>query len=186
MATRLPLGHQLGDVALGGVVRHATHGDAVALGEGHVEQRGCGLGVFKEKLVEVAQSKEQQHVLRQLSPHGEVLLHHRGGGWRRTSEPAIMGGNPGLSSAELEKGMCPLTVLLLLGPSVGLDLTKSCVYHLTEVAYRGLCLESLGAVGRVCDPAELGLAGGGGLVALPPGLDALGVEEGELELIGLL
>ncbi len=67
-----------GDVALGCVVGDAAHGDAVAFGEGDVEDFCGGLGVLEEHLVEVAEAVEEQDVIGQGAAHCLVLRHHRG------------------------------------------------------------------------------------------------------------
>ena len=46
------------DVAVGGVVGDAAHGDSVAFGEGEVEDGGGGDGVLEEHLVEIAEAVE--------------------------------------------------------------------------------------------------------------------------------
>jgi hypothetical protein len=67
------------DVALGGVVREAGHGDGVgafvARGEGEAQVAGAGLGVVKEDLVEIAHAEEEDGVLVPLF-EGQVLPHH--------------------------------------------------------------------------------------------------------------
>ena len=68
--------NELVDVDLCRVMGHTAHRDAVPLGQGDVEDGGRDLGVLKEHFVEVAEAKHQQHVLRQIPPHGEVLPHH--------------------------------------------------------------------------------------------------------------
>ena len=55
---------ELGDIALGGVVRYAAHGDGrafllVARGESDLEFLRRHDGIFKKQFVEIAQAKEQ-------------------------------------------------------------------------------------------------------------------------------
>ena len=69
---------ELGDVTLGGVIRHAAHRDAVAMSEGEVQQSGGLLGVLEKQLVEVAEPKEQERIRRHGRAQPLVLLHHRG------------------------------------------------------------------------------------------------------------
>ena len=86
---------QAGDVALGGVVGHAAHRGAAAVGEGHVEDGRGGFRVLEEHLVEVPEAEEQDHVRGQGFPHGLVLGHHRGsGGCGHGAETG--GGEPGI------------------------------------------------------------------------------------------
>ena len=49
---------EFGDVAGGGVVRDAGHGDFMAFGEGDVENGGGDFGVFEEHFVKVTQAVE--------------------------------------------------------------------------------------------------------------------------------
>ena len=77
------LANQLGDVALGGVVRHATHGDGdafflVARGQRDLQFLRRQDGVVEEKFVEIAQAKEQQGA-GMLLLDGGILPHQRGG-----------------------------------------------------------------------------------------------------------
>lgn len=89
-----------GDVALRCMMRHAAHGDAVALRECDVEDACCGLRVFEEHLVEVAKAEQEQHIRWQLPPHGEVLLHHRGGCGIGGHGTRIMSGNARIAKGE--------------------------------------------------------------------------------------
>ena len=50
---------ELGDVALGGVVRDATHRNVVTLGEGDIEDAGSGFGVLKEHLIEITEAVKE-------------------------------------------------------------------------------------------------------------------------------
>ncbi len=96
--------HQLREIAVDGVVRHAGHRDRragrlPARGQRDVEQARGALRVVVEELVEIAHPVEQQ-LVRMLRLGAEVLLHHgrvpgerRGGGvgpWR--SPPDYKGG----------------------------------------------------------------------------------------------
>ncbi len=74
------------DVAFGGVIGHAAHGDGGALflvagGEGDFEFARGHDGVFEEELVEIAQA-EQQEGVRHLLFDAVVLPHQRRGGIR--------------------------------------------------------------------------------------------------------
>ena len=76
--------HQLGQIALDGVIGDARHGNGAArglaaLGQGDVEQLGRLAGIVIEQLVEVAHPVEQQD-LRVLGLEAKVLLHHGGVG----------------------------------------------------------------------------------------------------------
>ncbi len=73
--------HQLGQIALDGVIGHPRHRDGAAsrlatFGQGDVEQLGGLSGIVIEQLVEVAHPVEQQD-LRVLGLEAKVLLHHR-------------------------------------------------------------------------------------------------------------
>jgi hypothetical protein len=87
----LPGADEARDVALRRVVRHTAHGDAVALCERHVEDARGGLRILEEHLIKVPQAEEQQDVRRQISPHGEILLHHRSRGRLSGHKAVIMG-----------------------------------------------------------------------------------------------
>src|SRR5438270_4317079 len=50
---------ELGDVTLGGVIRHAAHRDAVAMSEGEVQQPGRFLGVLEKQLVKSPSRKSR-------------------------------------------------------------------------------------------------------------------------------
>ncbi len=72
--------HQLGQIALDGVIGHPRHRNGAArrlaaFGEGDVEQLGGLAGIVIEQLVEVAHPVEQQD-LRVLGLEAKVLLHH--------------------------------------------------------------------------------------------------------------
>ncbi len=67
---------QLRDVALGGVVGHAAHRRALALGQGQVEQPRALLRVGEEHLVKVAQPEKQEGVGRHFALEPMILLHH--------------------------------------------------------------------------------------------------------------
>ena len=72
------------DVAFGGVIGHAAHGNGcafflVARGERDFEFARGGDGVFEEELVEIAQAEHQQRV-RDLLFDGVILPHQRRGG----------------------------------------------------------------------------------------------------------
>lgn len=66
------------DVLFSGMVGDACHEVAAALCESDAEDLGSDFRILVEHLVEVAQSKEQQRVGRELAPNLEVLLHHGG------------------------------------------------------------------------------------------------------------
>ena len=75
---------QARDVAFGGVIRHAAHGDGcafflVAGGERDFQFARGDDGVFEEQLVEIAQAEHQQRV-GDLLLDGVVLPHQRRGG----------------------------------------------------------------------------------------------------------
>ena len=59
---------EFGDVAGGGVVGNAGHGDVVTLGEGDVEDRSGDFGVLEEHFVEVTQAVEEEDCLLYTSP----------------------------------------------------------------------------------------------------------------------
>ena len=69
---------QLGNVTLGGMVRHAAHRHLVPLGQRHVEQRRRLLRVLKKQFVKITEPKEQQRIGRNTFPQPLILLHHRG------------------------------------------------------------------------------------------------------------
>jgi len=79
----VPLLDEAGDIAVHGVVRHAAHGDGLAVlvlvagGEGDLELPGGDDGILEEHLVEVAQA-EQDDLAGQLPLDVVVLAHHRG------------------------------------------------------------------------------------------------------------
>ena len=75
---------EAGDVAVGGVIRDAAHGDglaffAIAGGKGDLEFAGGDDGVFVEEFVEIAEAEEEEGV-RVAGLYGVVLLHQGGGG----------------------------------------------------------------------------------------------------------
>jgi hypothetical protein len=77
---------QLRDVAFGGMVRHAAHGDIrafffIARGQGDLQFARRQNGVIEEKLVEIPQPEEQQSV-GMLFLNGGILPHQRCGGLR--------------------------------------------------------------------------------------------------------
>ena len=77
-----PVADQLGDVAVGGVIRHAAHRRLVLLplvarGQDEVEQRRRLLRVLEKHLVEIAEAVEEDGV-GNLALDLEVLLEHRG------------------------------------------------------------------------------------------------------------
>ena len=82
------LADQLGEIALGGVHRHAAHRDVVALmlaalGQRDVERRRGLRRILEEQLVEIAHAVEQQIVgMGRLDR--EILRHHRR--WRRRGD----------------------------------------------------------------------------------------------------
>ena len=76
MATLRPALRMRRDVTVGGVKRQAAHRDAVARGEGEVEQLRAGLRVLEEHLVEIAEPEEQQRVLGQFAFDAAILRHH--------------------------------------------------------------------------------------------------------------
>jgi len=82
---RLADAHQLGEILVDRVIRHAGHPDrrarrGAARGEGDVEQARGALRILVEQLVEIAHAVEEQHV-GMLRLDAQVLLHH--GGVRR-------------------------------------------------------------------------------------------------------
>ena len=85
------------EIALGGMDRHAAHGDVLAemlaaLGQGDVERRRRGLGVGEEHLVEIAHAIEEQRI-GMLRLDLVVLRHHRrhGGGIVHAARPGSVG-----------------------------------------------------------------------------------------------
>jgi hypothetical protein len=73
--------NQLGDVAVGRVIRHAAHRrlvflPLVARGQHEVEQRRRFLRILEEHLVKIAETIEEDRV-RHLPLDLEVLLEHR-------------------------------------------------------------------------------------------------------------
>ena len=69
--------HHLGKIAVECVVRNATHGCVVAFRERDIQRRRGGLRVIEEHLVEVAETEEEDHILRHLALDAPVLAHHR-------------------------------------------------------------------------------------------------------------
>ena len=74
--------HELGEVLLDGVMRHASHLDRIArrratLRKRQIEQARGFLGVFEEQLVEVAHPVEHERA-RVIGLDAQVLLHHGG------------------------------------------------------------------------------------------------------------
>jgi len=67
---------QAGDIGMGGMVGDAAHGSMAALGEGDVEDLSAEASVIEEHLVEVAESKEQEGIVGQLTFDASVLEHH--------------------------------------------------------------------------------------------------------------
>lgn len=67
---------EAGDVGLGGMIGQAAHGDALALGEGEVEEGGAGFGIFEEEFVEVAEAEEEEGVAGHFAADAKVLGHH--------------------------------------------------------------------------------------------------------------
>ena len=65
------------DIGSGGVEGKATHWDFVASCQRQLQQFGPCDGVFEKHLVEIAQPKEKQSVLRQFRFDLAVLRHHR-------------------------------------------------------------------------------------------------------------
>jgi len=55
----LPRADEARDVSLRRMVRHAAHGNAVALGERHIQDARAGLRILEEHLVEVAETKQR-------------------------------------------------------------------------------------------------------------------------------
>ena len=77
------LANQLRDIALGRMVRHATHGDGdafflVARGQRDLQFPGGEDRVVEEKFVEISQAEEQQRA-GMLLLDGGILPHQRGG-----------------------------------------------------------------------------------------------------------
>jgi hypothetical protein len=73
-----PCFDELCHVGLRCVIRHATHGHAVPLGQCDVEKRGCFLRVFKKQLIKISKAKEQKRISRNAAPQAPILLHHWG------------------------------------------------------------------------------------------------------------
>ena len=69
---------EFGDVAGGGVVGNASHGNVVAFGEGDVENGGGDFSVLKKHLIEITQAIEEKDVVREGTTDGLVLSHHGG------------------------------------------------------------------------------------------------------------
>jgi len=85
--------NQARNVAVGGMVRHAAHGDGgallfVARGERDFQLARGGDGVFKEEFVEIAQAKQQERAGNLLFDIA-VLPHQRRGGVRGHLAPMI-------------------------------------------------------------------------------------------------
>ena len=99
----VPLGDEPGDIGVGGVVGHPTHGGAlfrrlvpVPGGEGEVQLGGHQLGVLLEHLVKIPQPEKQDAVRVELL-HLHILLHHGGQFRRHSGSPVLsieMGGGP--------------------------------------------------------------------------------------------
>ena len=64
------------EVHFGGVVGDAAHGDALAFGEGDVEDLGGAFGVVEEHFVEVTHAEEEEGVVGQFAADSAELLHH--------------------------------------------------------------------------------------------------------------
>ncbi len=82
------------NVVLGGVMGDPAHGDAAALGEGHVEKAGRFPGVLEEHLVEIPEPEEEEDVGGKGAAHRLILRHHG-------SELAFLGAGHG---GDLEGG----------------------------------------------------------------------------------
>jgi hypothetical protein len=81
-----------GDVIVGGVVRQAAHGDAVARGQRQVEQLRAGLGVLEKHLVKIPQPEQQQRILGQFALDAAILRHHGGElGFGGHAQPGVDG-----------------------------------------------------------------------------------------------
>jgi hypothetical protein len=60
------------------VVRDATHGDIISLGECDIENSRSYFGILKKHFVEVAEAIEEKNIIGQGPAHGHILSHHRG------------------------------------------------------------------------------------------------------------
>ena len=78
---RLALAHELRQVSLGRMIRHASHRNRVAATlaarrERDIQEHCCPLGVIEKQLVEVPHAVKQEHV-RIFALDTQILLHHR-------------------------------------------------------------------------------------------------------------
>ena len=69
---------ELRNVTLRCVVRDATHGDIISLGECDIENSRSYFGILKKHFVEVAEAIEEKNIIGQGPAHGHILSHHRG------------------------------------------------------------------------------------------------------------
>ena len=69
---------QFRNVTLRRVIRHATHRNAVAMGQRQVQQSRRFFRVVEKQLIKIAEPKEQQGIGRDAGAQPLVLLHHRG------------------------------------------------------------------------------------------------------------
>jgi hypothetical protein len=67
---------QLGDIAVGGVKRHPTHGNALTLGQGDIEHAACLLGILEKHFIEIAQAEHENGFAGDLVLDRPVLAHH--------------------------------------------------------------------------------------------------------------
>ena len=67
---------EFGDVALGCVMRHATHRDIMAFGQGDIEEGRCCFGVFEKHFVKITESVKKKNVIGQRTPYFLILSHH--------------------------------------------------------------------------------------------------------------
>ena len=64
------------EIARSRVVGDAAHRGVVALGQSDIEDVRRRLGIIEEHFIEVAQPKEEDRVLRKLTPYRAILRHH--------------------------------------------------------------------------------------------------------------
>ncbi len=90
--------HELRNIEIRGVMRHAAHRDCVPLRQREIKELRRFLGVVEEHLVEVAQPEEQQGVFRQIAANPAILVHHGRGSFRHGAQ---YGDCPVTSEAEM-------------------------------------------------------------------------------------
>ena len=73
-----PLVEQLLNIVIRCMKGDARHRHAVPMGEGDAKQFGAPFGILEKDFIEIAQTKQQQRIIRELGTNFVPLLHHRG------------------------------------------------------------------------------------------------------------